>query len=1214
MGGEIDSLEIQISANAQRASQSLMTLITRLDKVNASLNNAGGHGMVSMANGVTQLATAMQGMSNVKTADFTRLTKNIEKLSAVKATQLSGAATAISQLTNSISSLGTVNASAGAKQINDLASGIAKLGYKSSTQAVQNIPKLASAMRQLMSTLSTAPKVSQNLIDMTNALANLAKTGTSSGRAASALSSSLNTYSSATKKARKHTFSLAAAIGKLYAMYWMLIRAMGLIKKAIDISSNLTEVQNVVDTTFKEYRGLVEDMASTSITDFGMSELTTKQIASRYQAMGSAMGIANNAVAKSSEFLAQKGVKAYGDLGDSMANVSVNLTKLAADMASFYNVEQTDVSKDLESIFSGETRPLRTYGLDLTEATLKEWAMKEGLDANISSMSQAEKAMLRYQYVMANTGAAQGDFSKTAGTWANQVRILKQNFEQLGGVLGGTLINALTPLIRAFNTAMNAIIAFAETISNALGKIFGWQFQRTGSGVTDSLTDGLDGVGGAADDAAGSLGGATDKAKELKKELLGFDEITKLSDQTDSSGGGGSGGGSGGSGGGTGGAGAASGAGGEWTQVDTIWESYESEIDTLEQLGSHIRDSLMKAMDGIDWNSVYEKARGFGTGLATFLNGLFAPNKKGDTVLGSVGTTIAGSLNSALESLNSFGLEFNWENFGKSIADGISKFFETTNLNLAADTFNTYINGILDSMIAAIDGENVDWDEFGVKVGLALERIEWEKILTKIGTLIWEAIEAVISIHSNMFDAAPIETTILTAIMFLKFTGLKGFIGTAIWGKISSALTGNAATTVANRSAASLGNIILTAIKNKVNSSAFLLSIENAIAGALPSLGTGLNKLFQGAGGIGNPLGALSHEGIRASFVNTWKDFADYLSGEEVTSYTVERWKKNTQKKLDNTDLKANTEVELKTKAKDVLKKIGLKYKNLFVGLGAKIITDAPVVQDMADRLIEGFTLGVDAEIGTSAPVLQYDLMSKFNGLTIGVDAEANVKDIKDMLGDQRDIFMRAVFNSSKDGLQETEKTIDTTAKYTDIINKLSGSEKTIDTTAKYTDSKDGLSNSEKTISGIAATVTKLYKATGLQLVLEAVVNFISNGLKLLFKEDGGLFKNGHWSPIEQFAGGGLPNMGELFVARESGPELVGRMGGGTAVMNNNQIVASVSAGVYQAVAAAMSQFSGRSVSEVHVHLEGDAEGVFRLVKQENDRIVIATGEPALLT
>ena len=274
-----------------------------------------------------------------------------------------------------------------------MAKGIAQLGYKSSTKAIDNIPKLAVAMRQLMTELSKAPKVSQNLIDMTNALANLARTGASSGKATTSLSRSLNLFSKSSKSAKTSAFSLASAFGKMYATYWLLFRAFRKIKEAMDLSSQLTEIQNVVDVTFGKATGVLEKFAETSITQYGISELAAKKTASTYQAMGTAMGFSQG----------------------KMANMSVELTKLSADMASFYNVAQEDVAEDLNAVFTGMTRPLRQYGLDLTNATLKEWALKNGMDADIKSMSQAEKTMLRYQYVLANTGAAQGDFARTVG-------------------------------------------------------------------------------------------------------------------------------------------------------------------------------------------------------------------------------------------------------------------------------------------------------------------------------------------------------------------------------------------------------------------------------------------------------------------------------------------------------------------------------------------------------------------------------------------------------------------------------------------------------------------------------------------------------------------------------------------------------------------------------------------------------------------------------
>ena len=110
------------------------------------------------------------------------------------------------------------------------------------------------------------------------------------------------------------------------------------------------------------------------------------------------------------------------------------------------------------------------------------------------------------------------------------------------------------------------------------------------------------------------------------------------------------------------------------------------------------------------------------------------------------------------------------------------------------------------------------------------------------------------------------------------------------------------------------------------------------------------------------------------------------------------------------------------------------------------------------------------------------------------------------------------------------------------------------------------------------------------------------------------MFTGGTWKPITAYASGGNPLNGQMFIAREAGPELVGTLGGHTAVMNNDQIVSSVSAGVYQAVLAAMGQAGGSREVMVNVALEGDAAGIFRVVKQENDRIVLSTGQPALLT
>lgn len=520
-------------------------------------------------------------------------------------------------------------------------------------------------------------------------------------------------------------------------------------KQSMQVASDLTEIQNVTDTTFANMSYKVEDFAKTSIEQFGLSELALKQYSSRFQSMGVTMGIGAPLIGQANSNLS-KLTDGYIEASDSMADVSLNLTKLTADMASFYNVEQDVVAEKLASVFTGKTRPLRDFGLDLTQATLQEWALKQGMDANMQSMSQAEKTMLRYQYIMANTAAVHNDFSRTSGSWANQVRILSQNFQQLAGIVGGVLVNAFKPVISAANAAMSAIIAFAKVISNALGKIFGWTYEEGGGGIAQDFG----GAAEAADDLAGSTGKAAKNIKEMKAGLRAFDELKTISMPDSDSGGGGGGGG----GGGAGGAGE---DGGQWVKGESILKQFESDIDSLYDLGKYIGQKLTEAMNRIDWESVYEKARNFGTELANFLNGLISPE-----LFGAVGTTIAGALNTALHFLDSFGTDFDWENFGNSIAAGINDFFDTFDFELLANTLNTWANGLLDTIITYL--RKVEWEDIGTKIGEFLEKINFIQIGKKMGIALWEALNAGIEFYKGMFTAAPIETAIITILTATK--------------------------------------------------------------------------------------------------------------------------------------------------------------------------------------------------------------------------------------------------------------------------------------------------------------------------------------------------------------------------------------------------------------------------------------------------------------
>ena len=246
---------------------------------------------------------------------------------------------------------------------------------------------------------------------------------------------------------------------------------------------------------------------------------------------------------------------------------------------------------------------MRKFGIDLTQNTLKEYAMKNGLDANISSMTQLQKTMLRYQYVMENTANVQGDFARTSQNWANQIRILKEQVKALGAVLGNAFINMLKPLVQALNKAMSAVITFANNVVNALGKIFGWKIEIQAGSIADDFETASD----SADDLASGTGKAADNAKKLRQQLQGVDELNVLTTDKSGSGSGGKGSGSGTSDGGAD-------TNGLKYKLEETEGLFKSSINTLEKLGEYIGTALTNSLNKIQWNNVYEGARNFGKG------------------------------------------------------------------------------------------------------------------------------------------------------------------------------------------------------------------------------------------------------------------------------------------------------------------------------------------------------------------------------------------------------------------------------------------------------------------------------------------------------------------------------------------------------------------------------------------------------------------------
>lgn len=297
-------------------------------------------------------------------------------------------------------------------------------------------------------------------------------------------------------------------LGKILAGVFTITALVQFSKKAIDVASDIQEVQNVVDTAFGDMAYKMEQFAENSIEAFGMSKLSAKQTGSTFMAMASGMNIAS----------------------ESASDMSIQLTALAGDMASFYNKTTDITSTALKSIFTGETETLKQFGIVMTETNLETFRMNQGIKTAYKNMTQAQKVQLRYNYVMEQTKLAQGDFLKTQGSWANQTRILSENFKELMSVLGSGLVKALTPAIQVVNMFVKKLIELA----NSIAKVFGGRQVE----VQNEQTEAVKGTTKAEKKLEDQI---KDTTKANNKALAGFDTIMKLSEKTAEASGGGAG-------------------------------------------------------------------------------------------------------------------------------------------------------------------------------------------------------------------------------------------------------------------------------------------------------------------------------------------------------------------------------------------------------------------------------------------------------------------------------------------------------------------------------------------------------------------------------------------------------------------------------------------------------------------------------------------------
>lgn len=710
--------------------------INRLSQVDASGFDSGKLGeIIHQLSNLTEIPDVSTSVNRFVNS-MARLANSGEYIANVSA-ELPGLGRNLKSIVESFTSVGDIS-----EPVNRLVQSIAQLASSGNRigQTSSQLGTLAKEVLSFFDVMKTAPKISENTIRMTEALAKLANAGGKVNSATNSISSAFSKLSSATSSLGNIVSKTSSIIGTgvkgiigwfqrlgngssgiktasfnlgnllKTAIGFKAIRGLAnLGKSAIGFGSAITEIENVVDVSFGSMADEAYKFASTAKEQFGLSELAAKQYSGTMMAMMKSSGVAQDAASK----------------------MSISLAGLAGDIASFYNIDTDTAFQKIRAGISGEIEPLRQLGINLSVANMEAYALSRGITTSYNAMSQAEKVALRYNYLMSVTGDVQGDFARTSGTWANQVRLLTLNFQSLSAVIGQGLIAGILPAIQALNALMSKLMQAANAFRNFMYVLMGKKLKGSQSGVSDIVSN-LGGIETAGDDASSGLDDATSSAKKLKKALsvLPFDQLNQLADNSDNSG--------------------------------TASKSLGSGLGDLADSFAGIQDSLDEVLtvDETPINKWAAKIR------KAFINKDWQ----------GLGSTIADMINVGMQKIYEV---INWNNVGPKITEFVNAFTTAFNSMVSGIDFDLIgrmlgsgINTAVNTLNLLLGDGGIDFSGIGAKLSQllkgAIKEIDW----TGLGTLIGNSFMASWKMLSG----------------FVKDMSKKDGAGITGWGKLGTAI------------------------------------------------------------------------------------------------------------------------------------------------------------------------------------------------------------------------------------------------------------------------------------------------------------------------------------------------------------------------------------------------------------------------------------------
>ena len=622
-------------------------------------------------------------------------------------------------------------------------------------------------------------------------------------------------------------------------------------KDCIEVGSNVTEVQNVVDTAFGDLSHQADLWASNAMTNFGLSELSAKKYMGVFGQMSNAMGIT----------------------GQAALDMAEDVTGLTGDVASFYNLSTDEAYTKLKSIWTGETETLKDLGVVMTQTNLDQYALNNGFGKTTAKMTEQEKVMLQYQYVTSALSNATGDFVKTQDSWANQTRILSLRFEQLKASLGKGFIALFTPILRGLNTVLAGLQKVADGFATFTQMLTGADISSSASSIT--------GLGDIASDTADNVSGigdaASSTAKQIEKSLAGFDQIEKLSEPTDSSSS---------SGGGTssGGLGIDTGVTSETTNVSSAISDMASKVKkALEPLKSISFDNLITSLDNLK-ESAQPLTEKLFSGLEWAWTNIFVPLATWtieDALPAFLDVLSAGLdvLNSALDALKPL-WDWAWDNFLEPVAEWTGGMIVDILKDLAAalEGISTWISnnqGPFDAIVVTILAFAAAW-----------KAVELAEFITNAGGVIGIIKSLTTTLYActiaKVADKA--ETLAICALYAKDFivgigqTIAKLASSAAAWVADTAAKVANTAATAAHTAATWLATAATTAFGVAMS---ILTSPITLVIAALAALGLGIYELVKHWDTVKEAAG-ICWDWI----VDKWQSAGEWFSGiwESITS------------------------------------------------------------------------------------------------------------------------------------------------------------------------------------------------------------------------------------------------------------------------------------------------------------------------------------------